>query len=343
MSGRCHLPGLIVLAAIAPLAAHADQLSFGAATGYNVFVFNNFSEYNTDIQGRVAVGGNFTPANGGGMTIASTSTDGAGVYDLVVGGNFTNNGNTMGGGSAWVGGNMTWTSPTLPNNAYVVGTFTDTGGGSVQNGGTIYYAGGYNGPSYLSHQNESASSMPAPINFLAAQTSLESLSNSLAGEAPNGTVNQSGTTYTLSGASSTLNVFNLSASTYTGATINISAPAGSTVVVNVSGTSDSFNGGSINYTGVSSNDVIFNFNSATSLSLANMAFVATILAPTADFTGSGGHVSGQLIANSASGTTEFESNLFTGNLGGTPAVPEPSTWLLLLTGVGTMAMLRRVR
>jgi hypothetical protein len=164
MSRRCRFLQFAFLAAIAPLAARADQLNFGAAAGYNVFVFNNFTESGTDIEGRVAVGGNFAPANGGGMTIASTSTDGASVYDLVVGGNFTNGSNTMGGGSAWIGGNMTWNSLTLANNAYVGGTFTDTGGGSVNNGGTIYYTGSYNGPSYISHQLESA--LPAaPINF----------------------------------------------------------------------------------------------------------------------------------------------------------------------------------
>jgi choice-of-anchor A domain-containing protein len=156
-------------------------------------------------------------------------------------------------------------------------------------------------------------------------------------------VTASGTTWTLTGTSSTLNVFNLNAGTYTGATINISAPAGSTVVVNVVGGTDSFTGGSINYTGVSSNDVLFNFNTASSLSLSNIAFTASILAPVANFTGSGGHVSGQLIAESASGTTEFESNLFTGDLGSTPAVPEPSTWLLFITGVGAMAAIRRAR
>ena len=66
--------------------AQADPLSFGAASGYNVFVFNNFSEYSTDAQGKMAVGGDFAPAGNGGFTIAAShGSDGAGIYDLVVG------------------------------------------------------------------------------------------------------------------------------------------------------------------------------------------------------------------------------------------------------------------
>ena len=54
--------------------------------------------------------------------------------------NLTSHNYSMGGGDIYVGGNMTWTNPSLPDNAYVVGDFKNTsGGGSV--GGTIYYGG----------------------------------------------------------------------------------------------------------------------------------------------------------------------------------------------------------
>src|SRR5271168_484999 len=104
--------------------AQADNLTLGAASGYNVFVFNNFTEYNTDAQGSMAVGGNFAPSNGS-FTIAGGLSNGSGVYDLVVGGNFLMTGNSMGGGDVYVGGNMTWNDPTLPHNAYVVGNFSN--------------------------------------------------------------------------------------------------------------------------------------------------------------------------------------------------------------------------
>jgi choice-of-anchor A domain-containing protein len=196
----------------------------------------------------------------------------------------------------------------------------------------------------MSHQSESASSMPTPINFVSAQTNLDSVSATLAGESANGAVNQSGSTYTLTGTNANLNVFNLSAASYSSATINITAPSGSTVVVNVAGSADSFSSGSINLNGISSSDVIFNFNSATTLSLSSIAFNATILAPYAAFTGSGGEINGELVASSAAGNTTLDNDPFSGSLGSNsqaaPAVPEPSTWVLLLTGAGVLACTR---
>jgi choice-of-anchor A domain-containing protein len=333
--------------------AQADQLSFGAATGYNVFVFNNFSEYNTDAQGRMAVGGNFAPADNGGFTIAgSNSSDGAGTYDLVVGGSFTNTNYSMGGGDIYVGGSMTWTNPTLPHSAYVVGDFTNSGGGSV--GGTIYYGGNFNSSAtYLSHQKDT-SLPPAPIDFASAKTSLDSLSNTLAGESPNGTVTLSYGTYSLTGTNATLNVFNLTGGSFSGNAININAPAGSTVVVNVSGGADSFSNGSINLNGVSTANVIFNFDAATTLALSGIGFNATILAPFADFTGSSGNINGQLIANSAAGTTQLNEVLFAGNLGSSStsfpsggsqvqATPEPATWLMMVPGAVIILIALRIR
>lgn len=99
---------IMLLAFLLPGAAYlrASSLAFGAAAGYNVFTFGNFTEYNTSVQGKAAVGGSFNPANGGGITIASGSSDGAGVYDLVVGGSFNMSGYSVGGGDIFVGGSM---------------------------------------------------------------------------------------------------------------------------------------------------------------------------------------------------------------------------------------------
>lgn len=327
-------------------AAYGSTSPLGAATGFNVFVFSNFTETGTDAQGSVAVGGNFAPANGGSFTIAGASSDPAGTYDLVVGGSFTETGNSMGGGSAWIGGNMSWSDPSLPNNAYVVGNFTNSSSGGTV-GGTVYYGGTYSSGDTLNHQAESGSSMTAPINFAGAQTSLDALSTSLAQQTANGTVSSAYGTYTLTGTSSTLNVFDLTASSYSGATINISAPSTSTVVINVAGSSVSFNGGSINLSGVSSSNVIFNFNSASTLLLSDIGFNGSILAPSAAFTGTYGDIDGQLIAYSAAGTTQINEPLFTGALPEltqtASATPEPGTWLLLIGGGLAVAGLKMRR
>jgi choice-of-anchor A domain-containing protein len=346
------IPALTILVLAGVPAAHATTLTLGQASSYDVFVFGNFTESGTDSQGRVAVGGNFAPANGGGFSIASQLSDQAGTYDLVAGGNFTNNGYSVGGGDAFVGGNLNWTDPTLPHNVYVNGSFTNnSGGGTV--GGKVYYAG----TSCTSGDPISCvkgSATASPIDFVGAQTNLDTVSSTLAGQTANGTTSFDGySTYTLTGTSSTLNVFNLTNSTYNGQTINITAPASSTVVVNVAGTSDSITGGSINLNGVPATNVIFNFSAATSVSIANLAFNGTLLAPYANFSGTWGQLNGELIAESAQGTTEFHNVLFSGTLpsasgtlsgtsdSGGGATPEPSTWLMLLGGGGLIAISRR--
>jgi len=324
-------------------------MTLGQASSFDVFVFGNFTESGTDSQGAIAVGGNFAPANNGGFSIASQLSDPAGVYDLVVGGNFTNNGYSMGGGDAFVGGNMTWTDPSLPHNAYVDGNFTNSASGGTV-GGKVYYGGS----SCTSGDPITCKSVAAPTNpidFAGAQTNLDSVSTNLAAQTANGTTSFDGySTYTLTGTSSTLNVFNLTNSTYNGSTINITAPSSSTVVINVAGTSDSFSGGSINLTGVSASDVIFNFSAATSVSIASIAWEGTLLAPMAGFSGTWGQLNGELIAESASGTTEFHNVLFSGTLpaalnvssqNGGGATPEPATWTMLLGGGALFGLSRR--
>ena len=44
-----------------------QSATLGAACGYNVFTF---TEYNTDSEGKMAIGGNFAPSNGSSFTIA---------------------------------------------------------------------------------------------------------------------------------------------------------------------------------------------------------------------------------------------------------------------------------
>ena len=174
---------LALTAALAGM-AQATPMTLGAATGYNVFTFGNFSEYGTNAEGKMAVGGDFAPANGGSFTIAATrQADGAGVYDLVVGGNFLQTGNTMNGGDVYVGGNMTWNNPTLPHNAYVKGNFTNNSYGSTS--GTIYYAGTYSSVGTLAHTQVSAASLTIPIDFVSAATSLASVSAALASTTAN--------------------------------------------------------------------------------------------------------------------------------------------------------------
>ena len=324
-----------------PGSASASTLSLGQASQFGVFILGNFVGSGTDSQGPMAVGGNFAPSTGG-FAIASQWSDPAGKFDLVVGGNLTNSGNSLGGGDVFVGGNMAWTDPTVPHDVYVNGVYSDPGnGGSV--GGTVYwYGANLTGNTFANQQV--ANPTASPVDFAAAQANLDAVSTALAAQTANGTTQFDGYyTYTLTGGSTGINVFNLSASSYIGDTINITAPLGSTVIVNVSGTSDSFNGGSLILNGVTASNVIFNFANATSVSLASYAFNGTVLAPLANFSGNGGQIDGQLIAASAQGTTEFHNDIFSGDLpaSNTSATPEVPNWIMMLSGIGMVVIARR--
>jgi len=347
---RSGIPYLIAALALTSTCAtaHASSLTFGQAANYNAFILGNFTETNTDSVGAIAVGGNFIPANNGSFSIATgRSADGAGIFDLVVAGNFTNQYGSLGGGSAFIGGNMTWNDPTFPRDVYVDGNFSNpASGGSV--GGTVYYSGSYSSGVALNHSKLSTP-YADPIDFAAAKTNLDSLSAALAAQTPNGSVSKSYGTYTLTGSDPTLNVFNLTDTNYSGSTINITAPGGSTVVINVASSngSTSFSSGSIHLNGISASQVIWNFSSATTVSIASIEFNGTLLAPDAAFSGTWGQLNGQLIAASAAGTTELHDALFSGTLpintdsSSLPPVPEPATWALLLTGAGLMALGQR--
>ncbi|GEM_PF-1284049 len=368
--------GVLLLAGAALTgAAQAGQLSLGQATGYNIFALSNFSESGTDSQGRVAVGGNFTPTGGGAFAIATNLSDPASTYDLVVGGSYTNGNIQNITGSVVVGGSATWTNPsvggtlyaggsvttsnssatlgglvvngsfssssvTINNsaNAYVSGAFNVSSGSD--NGGTIY-AGTYGGPNYLTHAAYNAGtapSVPTPINFSTAATSLDQLTSQIAGMTANGTVNATANSLTLTGADASQNVFNVTAAQVNAAVasgasgITINAPAGSTVIINVSGTTISALSSQITLNNVTGANVLWNFSGATAFNTTNFAWWGTVLAPYATFTGSSGQFNGQLIASVVTGSTEFHDNaMFAGTIT-SAAVPEPSTGASALGG-----------
>jgi hypothetical protein len=84
----------------------AQALNLGTAGNYNVFVFNDYSGSDSDVEGALAAGGNVTLQNYGvGGTLSADSGD-----VLVAGGDLTytngkiNNGNAVVGGSASLSG-----------------------------------------------------------------------------------------------------------------------------------------------------------------------------------------------------------------------------------------------
>jgi choice-of-anchor A domain-containing protein len=320
---RWSLGAMLLLAALPSYANTAYSL--GAAEGYNVFVFSNYSTWGwTDIQGSAAVGGSFSSFGSMGFNQTQGSANPA-VEGLVVGGSLSLAGGQV-NGDAWVGGA---TSSTL------YGTFT------VQ--GDLHYGSRPSGNVNVYGDSSALHGASIPIDFVSAATSLTQLSNALTDIAANGTVTGNSSAYTLTATNCTICVFNMPGGSINSVTIN--APTNATVIVNVSGGSNSFSNGSIKYTGgATAANTLFNFGSTTTLTTSSISFNGSILAPLATFTGTNGQINGQLIAKAVSGeSAEFESgNIFRGNLGGSTsgavtATPEPSTWISLLTALAAFA------
>src|SRR5580658_2372577 len=115
-----------ILLVLSMPAAEAGTLTLGAASGYNVFTLSSYSTPgSTDIQGSVAVGGNFTAT--GSLSINEVPGSGApSTPGLVVGGALNLAGGQMDNGtsgSAWVGGNVSsGSSFTFEQNLNYAGT-----------------------------------------------------------------------------------------------------------------------------------------------------------------------------------------------------------------------------
>lgn len=266
-----------------PACCAADDGHLGSATGYNAFILGNFEGTNSDIGGKVAIGGD---AKFTGYGIASALGSGSGDV-LHVGGNLTITNSQIYGGDGEVAGTCTSSSVGTPS-------------GSLN------------------------CSSPNAYDASNATSEMQAIADDLADLTTNGTT----TTYnwggvTLSGTDPDRNVFELdldnlgfSSWVWNGYinTFNISAPSGSTVVINVVGnTAPLFKNGGINLTGVTRNDVVWNFDAATALEVKNVSVPGSIMAPDAAVTFNNGNIKGTLVAGSMKGSGELHSFSFSGD------------------------------
>ncbi len=217
MTKRVFLAFLSVLLLLVPCGGvHASAL--GIAGEYNLFMFGDIFQWNTDVEGRVAAGGNVIyglPGEGNGFAVASKVKDPQGLPDLVAGG-----------------------SATLTNGS--VGYFAQENSGApeYQNGTIAYGINAYIAPNV----GYGSSYKGSPIDFKSEQSYLQGVSAFWGGLSPNGnsvfSYNDSQSLYRiqLTGGNEELNVFTLDANAI-GSNLGfyIDVPLSSTVLVNISG------------------------------------------------------------------------------------------------------------
>ncbi|MUT66475.1 choice-of-anchor A family protein [Paenibacillus sp. NEAU-GSW1] len=275
--------------------------NLGIANDFNIFVFGDHTQSNVDSEGRVAVGGNATYTDYGvGSSLTPISTDTA---DLIVQGNVNIN----------RGINFAGNTVVYPTSQVIAYTMTNNNGVPGQ------------------------PLVGTPIDFIAAEQALASLSLNLAAITTNGTIANNFGQIVLTGTDPELNVFMFNGNNVDGNGlrldtangINIIAPAGSTIIINISGDPVGFGSYTIFRNGITSTRadaafLLWNFYQATTAFNQNLSITGSVLAPYADWEARGfGNINGTIVANSLTnvgGTLEAHHVPFTGCL---PTTPTP--------------------
>ena len=234
----------------------------GVANDFSAFILRNLTAFNSDIQGRVAVGGN---ANITAYAVGDRLSDSDGGRDDLI-----------------VGGNLNFTN------------------GQVFFGNVVY--GGTGTFDMFGHPNGSIRQAAALLDFNAATAELNALSHGYAALAQNGTVRNQFGTIILTGTNTGQNVFNVPASMLWDAfDLIIRTPAGSSALVNITGTDARMQFMGFHLEGVSKENVILNFPQATNLTFQGIGIFGNVLAPWAHVEFSNGQLNGTMVACSWSG------------------------------------------
>ncbi len=313
------------------ISAHAQSL--GVAGNFNDFIFGNATQSNVDAEGLYAVGGN---ANFTNMSVDTANVGGYSGYGMITGGNYTNSYATINGG-VFAGGSVSAVDPSVTGNVAANGSIAFSGYGTVN--GHASYGTTYSNLNTTVMGGATQSVLNSPLNFTSVESYLTNLSSSLAALSANGATSKTSlTSLTLTGTNSTLDVFSVTTAQLSGSTnLQISAPAGATVLVNVIGATGSLHGG-LSLSGVTANDVLYNFSNATSLTMSGIGVLGTILAPNADLNFSSGNVDGEIIAGSLEGSVESHNYHFDGDL--PSGSPEPFTLAMPAVLLGVWARKR---
>jgi choice-of-anchor A domain-containing protein len=290
--------------------AIAGIINLGAAANYNAFIHQDFSATSSDVEGRLAAGGDVSISN-----YSVNIKNGTQLYA-----------DTNDSPALVVGGDLSFSSGQVAGNVSVAGNYTPTGTGTITNG--TLNAGGV-----------------SPIDFDAEFDNLMSISADLALLTANGTATDLWSSQHLVGAgmnslANDLHIFNLDASDMLFNDYLLSAvDQGDMVIFNIAGSDISTSWGNFGGSDSSlvdmSENILFNFYEAETLNI-NAALYGSILAPKASVQAPHGVIWGQVIADSWHGNTQINDNSFAGhssNSAVTVPVPEPTTLAIFFLGV----------
>jgi len=236
-------------------------IGLGVANDFSAFILRNLNAFNSDVQGRVAVGGNATItayAVGDRLSDSDSSRD-----DLIVGGdlNFTN-GQVFFGNIVY-GGTGTFDQFGHPNGLIRQGTMLDFGAATAE--------------------------LNALSNSYAALAATGTVRDQFGTIVLKGT-NPGQNVFNVP-ASMLWNAFD----------IIIRTPGGSTAIVNITGADARMQFMGFHLEGVSKENVILNFPQATTLTFQGIGINANVLAPWAHVEFSNGQLNGTMVACSWSG------------------------------------------
>ena len=297
-----------------PRPSAATPIDLSVAGNYNTFIFDDFTAPSSDTEGRLAVGGNANLANYSVGYKLSPSDDPALV----------------------VGGDLTFKSGQVYNGDVMVGGSTENVDRSVLNG--------------LEHNDLELieGDVGVLVNFSKEEAYLTGLSKEISELAATGTSEMKWGGMNLAGdGKSDLQVFNLDGQELLAAhTFNLdlsSIPEDAFLLFNISGKTAGLTNMSLAQLQAISDHVLFNFFDADELQLAGIGVEGSILAPFANVKNPMGVINGTIIAKSWDGMMQQNHNPLVQDPGGTAAVPEPATLLLLGSGLIAWRGLKKIR
>lgn len=323
-----------VLALVISTQASAISIDLGAASGYNLFIKENFTQPGADSQGKIAIGGN---AN-------------IGQYDVGV--NYEP--------GTWRDGKQFWTEPGKYSDVLVVGgdlTTTQWAWGNIK--GNLVLGGELTAGS-SKNAVLGKTTKATPIDFNTAFEQFNDLSQELAGQSNTGGLEFKYNNWLILDGTSSNDIYvtNITGQMLANAT-DLTAnglDSNDTLIINVSGKNINFD--SLNYgqresfdaLDMSASNILYNFFEAENITFSG-GIKGNILAPNANFTFLQGDLSGQVIAKSWTGGWGAQANLWDGffvppDVPEPPTPPvvnvsEPSTLLMLFCGLLALVVIRR--